>query len=417
MSEMSAKNIFAKFTEVASKLIVDFKNIDYYSKPNQEEKINNIIYKQDLYNKNDIEKVINYMKQELSAINENINSETDDNNIGGISSKFSSIEYSYDRFFLKCNKQYKNGTLSQNLYNLVKEHRGLIYTKACNFKAVKLHLKKEKFVQEEISKFQTLTGKEKSLRVFLLVIAFPIYAPIFILVKAIRKFIYCLTMGLEVVGLIFYRVISKDKKWGDCKDEWAKTCETGELDGIKINGEEVCKRIRWYETSRWLFWRRVFFPINLAVFLVIGVVLAVFKLIKSIFKIFVVVYRIIKDILSDNPCAYIFKKEGLFMYNESDFLSLSFSYTTSTHELQYVHLQPIAVAENKHIKIKNKFIDMTCPRIPCYNFAEKPKSAWEHCKCLTGFKNIKDAELWDQYKHWESKYRESDLFASSSEIS
>ena len=200
-------------------------------------------------------------------------------------------------------------------------------------------------------------------------------------------------MDFEIISKFVNGCVNKRENnkldFNNCKDDWTKACETGELDGIKINGEEVCQRIRWYETSRCLFWRRVFFPINLAVFLVIGVVLAVFKLIKSIFKIFVVVYRIIKDILSDNPCAYIFKKEGIIFYNDSKILSNTSMIIANEND------------ENRKIKVRNKFIDTTCPRIPCYDFAEEPKSAWEHCKCLTGFKNIKDAELWDQYEHWE----------------
>ena len=131
----------------------------------------------------------------------------------------------------------------------------------------------------------------------------------------------------------------------------------------------------------------------------IGVVLAAFKLIKSIVKIFVIVYRIIKDILSDNPCAHMFKKEGPFMYNDSRFLSLSQSHRKPIHELVSINLEPIAVAANKNIKIKNKFIDMTSPRIPCYDFAKTPKSALDHFKCLTGFKSIKSAKYWDEYEH------------------
>ena len=357
--------------------------------------INSIIKQTGLYEQKDIDKIIKYINQQLEKIKE-INLETEDDQIKKIDRQFDSIWSDYNYFFTKCSKEYKKRILSENSYNLVKKNRGLIYTKACNFKAKKQSLKKEKFVQEQRNKFQKLTGKEKFWRVFLLVIAFPIYAPIFILIKTIRKFVYCLVMGLEVIGTFLY---GEKGQYRDCKDDWAEYCEKGYLDGIKINGEEVCKRIRWYETSRWLFWRRVFFPINLAVFIVIGVVLAAFKLIKSIVKIFVIVYRIIKDILSDNPCAHMFKKEGPFMYNDSKFLSLSQSHRKPTHELVSINLEPIAVAANKNIKIKNKFIDMTSPRIPCYDFAKTPKSALDHFKCLTGFKSIKSAKYWDEYEH------------------
>ncbi len=345
-------------------------------------------------NEDYVQKITDYIKTSLEKINtdinkdiENINKETSEDDINKIEQDINNIEDRIRSF---------SGNYMTFFYNYIKDKntyqkkyfqdQANIYHTHCCVRSKVLAIWKAKFVRKQERTFKKMSGKEKFWRVFLLVIAFPIYAPIFILVKAIRKFIYCLTVGLEVVGLILYRLTSGE--WKDCKDKWAEACEEGYLDGIKINGEEVCKRIRWYETSRCLFWRRVFFPINLAIFIVIGVVLAAFKFIKSIFKIFVMVYRVRKDILSDDPCAYMFKKEGIMFYNDSKIL-----YNSS--------LTAIVADNKKKIKVKDKFVDMTCPRIPCYDFAEKPKSAWEHFKCLTGFKNIKDAELWDQYEHWQ----------------
>ena len=188
-------------------------------------------------------------------------------------------------------------------------------------------------------------------------------------------------LGLECIGKYIY--------FGgeyDCKDVWAKDCETGNLDGLKINGEEISNRIKWYETKNWLLVRRILFPIDLVIHIIIGIFLAIKKIFTSIIKVFVTTSNVIKDICDDNASSHIFKKSVIWNPYSNSEVICNINGT-------------ISVVQDTNIKVRNKFVDMNCPRTPYYDFSEKPKSAWDHFKCLTGFKSIKSAEHYDEYAH------------------
>lgn len=302
-----------------------------------------------------------------------------------------SLEGDLQHIWICCNKlfheyknKYENDPDSRDKceqYPKIKKYRADIYNVFRELETEKQKLLKERLVNIIKSKFRPLSLFEKIFRLSLLIITFPIYASVFILVKTLSKFFHCFLLGLECIGklLVF-------KCRDDCKDVWAKDCEQGNLDGLKINGKEISNRIRWYETKNWLFWRRILFPIDLAIHIIIGFILAIIKIFTSIIKVFVTAYRVGSDIICDDASSYIFKEEYGFeiICNRDSRISV------------------VPCVDGHKIKARNKFIDMTCPRVPYCDFSNKPKSVWEHFLCLTGFKSIKSAEHYDEYAHEHS---------------
>ncbi len=285
-------------------------------------------------------------------------------------------------------------------YNKCKELRVIFYNQLCKLESLKHDLLKGIIIAERQNNFKCLSKNQKRLRTFLLFITFPIHAVIFIVVGIIRKFSRCFFMGLEwMIKPIFYFFVQKGQ-CENCKDCWAKHCEEGYLDGIKINGEEICKKIRWYETRTWLLIRRIFSPITVVIFTIIGIVLAIKKFFTSIIKVFVTTRLIYKDIWNDNPCSHMFKMQGIpffSLWNDSVIICDQDAYITGL---------PIDNDGNTKVKITGKFIDMHCPRGPIYKFAEKPKSALVHFLCSIGIISIKDSKDYDKYLHgYESRVR------------
>ena len=303
-----------------------------------------------------------------------------------------SLEEDLEHIWNLCNKlfhRYKqncknnpNSAEARDKYENIKKDRADIYSVFRELEMEKQKLLKKRLVNILKNKFKPLSLFEKIFRLSLLIITFPIYASVFILIKTLRKFFHCFFLGLECIGklLVF-------ECGDDCKDVWAKDCELGNLDGLKINGKEISRRIKWYETKNWLFWRRILFPIDLVIHIIIGIFLAIKKFFTSIIKVFVTACRVGSDIISDDASSYIFKGNDVG-YNCS--------------EIIYDADRRISVLPDTNIKIRNKFVDMTCPRTPYYDFSKKPKSAWEHFLCLTGFKSIKNAEHYDEYAHKHS---------------
>ncbi len=279
-------------------------------------------------------------------------------------------------------KDNPNSEEARGKYENIKIYRADIYSVFCELETEKQKLLKKRLVNILKNKFKPLSLFEKIFRLSLLIITFPIYASVFILVKTLRKFFHCFLLGLECIGklLVFE---CRD----DCKDAWARDCELGNLDGLKINSKEISRRIKWYETKNWLFWRRRLFPIDLVIHIIIGIFLATKKIFTSIIKVFVTACRVGSDIISDDASLYMFKDNDV-LYNFSEIICSLDS--------------KISVLPGTNIKVRNKFVDMTCPRTPCYDFSKEPKSVWEHFLCLIAFKSIKNAEHYDRYAHEHS---------------
>ncbi len=298
---------------------------------------------------------------------------------------FCNLWNKYNELFHECKRECKKNSNSQkkiDLYQKIKQDRAKIYNAFRKFEAVKQKLLKNRLISIRQKKFEPLDKFEKFIRISLLIIAFPIHAVIFILLKTLMKFFHCFCMGLEIVSKFVNGCINKwenDKfDFNNCKDDWEKYCEEGYLDGIKINSKKICKRIRCWE-KRWCrTFRDIFFPTNLAIFIVIGIILAVKKFFMLMIKVFVISCRIIKDIYYDDPFLYMFKK----VYNNK----INSEIITSFYGT--ISAMPDYNSDNK-IKIKDKFIDCKCPRNSYYDFAEKLKSNWE-------------VEHYDEYSHKHS---------------
>lgn len=313
---------------------------------------------------------------------------------------YKSNELFYETKSIKDNNVAPDKKAIEENYNKRKKLRAEAYNSLCKLETQKQALLKKIIIAERRNNFKRLSEKTKRLRTALLFITFPIYAVIFIVVRTIRKFSRCFFMGLEwMIKPIFYFFVLEGQ-CVNCKDCWAKHCEAGYLDGIKINDEEICKRVKWYETRTCLLIRRIFLPITVVIFTIIGIVLAIEKFFTSIKKVFVTTRLIYKDIWDDNPCSHMFKVQGI------PFFSLWNYSVIICNERAFITALPIDEKGNAKIKVTNKFIDMHCPRGPIYTFAEKPKSAWVHFLCLLGIVSIKDSKDYDKYLHgYESKVR------------
>ena len=295
-------------------------------------------------------------------------------------------------------KQTNSKKFDQKLYERIKQDRANIYDLLCQVEAEKQKLLKEQLLSFREKKFGSmkLSGTEKFFRIILLILTLPIHAPIFIFVRTVIKFLNCFMMSFEIITKLKNGVLN-EKEYGifdfnNCKDDWANHCKEGYLDGIEINGKEICKRIRWWE-KRWCrILRDIFFLINLAIFIVIGIVLAIKKLFKSIIKVFVITARIAKDIYYDDPSLYMFKTKQIIMPYGISETAVNFNGRISV----------LPKYDGSNVKLKNKFIDCTCPIVSYYDFAEKPKSAWEHLKCLIGIQSIKSVEYYNRYAHKNS---------------
>ena len=303
------------------------------------------------------------------------------------------FENNLEQFWNGCNKlfhikrsNYMKNKNADNLneYNRIKNDRATLFNKFRKLEAIKQDLLKQKIIIDDENNFVPLTKCQKIFYTVVLIVTFPIHALIFILVKTLRKLFHCILMGLEPVfkGCIYLDDEIKDHN--DCKDKWAEQCENGYFDGLEINGQQISERIKWYETKRWLFWRRILFPINLAVLIIIGVVLAIKKFFKSIIKVFITDYRIVKNIWSDNSTTYMFIDKSIFQAENSEIICNVKG-----------NISVLPIYEGKNIKISNKFVDMSCPSTPYSDFSNS--KLLNGLQCAIGWKNIKSAKHWDEY--------------------
>ena len=178
-------------------------------------------------------------------------------------------------------KQTNSKKFDQKLYERIKQDRANIYDLLCQVEAEKQKLLKEQLLSFREKKFGSmkLSGTEKFFRIILLIATFPIHAPIFIFVRTVIKFLNCFVMSFEIILKLINGVRNKKKHgmfdFNTCKDDWSRNCKEGYLDEIKINGQEICKRIKWWE-KRWCrILRDIFFPINLLVSTVVGIFLVI----------------------------------------------------------------------------------------------------------------------------------------------
>ena len=291
-----------------------------------------------------------------------------------------------NKLFHQYRKEYlddRDSQIKRKKYDKIKKDRSDIYDMFRDLETEKQKLLKNRLTGLIKNNFPGLSKTEKILRSLFLILTFPIWAPIFILIKTLRKFFHCLRLGFEAI----WKLYAGFRGYGTCKDVWAEDCELN-LDGLKINGnEEIKTRIKWYETKTCLLIRRILFPIDLVIHILIGIFAAIKKIFTSIIKVFTVVKQIWSDIWDDNACSHMFKTQGI---------------DENKSEVICNHKSNISVLPTGNIKVRNKFIDMTCPRVPYYDFSKKPKSIWDHIQCATGFKSIKSAGEYDKYAHEHS---------------
>ena len=61
------------------------------------------------------------------------------------------------------------------------------------------------------------------------------------------------------------------------------------------------------------------------------------------------------------------------------------------------NISVLPIGKDKNMKIRNKFVDMSCPSVP-YSYFSSSKF-WDNFQCAIGLKNIKSADQWNKYAH------------------
>ena len=293
-----------------------------------------------------------------------------------------------NRFFHTCRSNYIGDDTddNRNKYQRIKQDRTTLFNKFRELETIKQDLLKQKMIIEHRDNFVPLTKCRKIFYTAIFIATFLIHAPIFILVKTLRKLLHCILMGLEVVDKVGIYLNDEITVKKNCIDVWAEQCEDGYFDGLEINGQQINERIQWYETKRWLFWRRILFPINFVLLIVIGVFLAIKKFFKSIIKVFITDYRIVKNIWGDDLSTYMFVDKDIFQTKISEVICNAKG-----------NISVLPIGKDKNMKIRNKFVDMSCPSVPyCYFSNSKFRDSLQ---CAIGWKNIKNVDQWNKYAH------------------
>ena len=120
--------------------------------------------------------------------------------------------------------------------------------------------------------------------------------------------------------------------------------------------------------------------------IVIGVFLAIKKFFKSIIKVFITDYRIVKNIWGDDLSTYMFVDKDIFQTKISEVICNAKG-----------NISVLPIGKDKNMKIRNKFVDMSCPSVPyCYFSNSKFRDSLQ---CAIGWKNIKNVDQWNKYAH------------------
>ena len=343
-----------------------------------------------------IGKKIDYIKQRIESFNQAIkdiktNSKDINTGIGNIILDIKVLEYNLQLFWNDCNELFyslkANSKKTENSddlkkYSQIVDDRAKICDVFRDLEVVKQKLLQQETTNKLNKNHVKLSKFEKFFRTCVVVITFPIHFIVFISVKTLKKLFRYLVMGLEPIYYLYFLIYKIFKDGEHCKDIWAEQYESRCFDGLKINNKDIYRRMQWYETKRWLFWRRILFPINLVCLMIIGIFSAIKKFFKSIVKFPIIWRMVVQNIWVDNPTSYIFTKNRL--------------YFRSYGEIICNMKNKISVLPN-NIKISNKFVDMSCPRTSYVYFSDS--KFWNHWQCLIGLKSIKSVKHWNEYAH------------------
>ena len=343
-----------------------------------------------------IGKKIDYIKQRIESFNQAIkdiktNSKDINTGIGNIILDIKVLEYNLQLFWNDCNELFyslkANSKKTENSddlkkYSQIVDDRAKICDVFRDLEVVKQKLLQQETTNKLNKDHVKLSKFEKSFRTCVTIITFLIHFVAFISVKTLKKLFRYLVMGLEPIYYLYFLIYKIFKDGEHCKDIWAEQYESRCFDGLKINNKDIYRRMQWYETKRWLFWRRILFPINLVCLMIIGIFSAIKKFFKSIVKFPIIWRMVVQNIWVDNPTSYIFTKNRL--------------YFRSYGEIICNIENKISVLPN-NIKISNKFVDMSCPRTSYVYFSDS--KFWNHWQCLIGLKSIKSVKHWNEYAH------------------
>lgn len=189
--------------------------------------------------------------------------------------------------------------------------------------------------------------------------------------------------------------------WSGLKAKWA------------LAGEKNLVDIKWYDKKWFITMRKILFPIDWAIHIVIGTVIAPFKFIKSFFMSFRTAYRITKDICSNKPNEYCYTNGAWFLIG---FLNLFKSKDNEEYEIylpKRVHIidkpeilktyiekgyindkatKIMSVVtdkiDNKQMTKKNHVWESSIPKFKLIN-NDGDKSVIKHIQAILGLNSIK----------------------------
>ncbi len=195
-------------------------------------------------------------------------------------------------------------------------------------------------VENELSDSQSqqyvISTFGKIFRITLLWLTFPIWSVLRAVIKTlatIRQWYIC---RMRTV-------------WSGLKAKWA------------LAGEKNLVDIKWYDKKWFITMRKILFPIDWAIHIVIGTVIAPFKFIKSFFLSFRTAYRITKDICSNKPNEYCYTNGDWFLVVFLNLFKSKENKLYSTHLTTRVHIidDPEIIEEY----IKDNYIDNNAKKI------------------------------------------------------
>lgn len=200
--------------------------------------------------------------------------------------------------------------------------------------------------------------------------------------------------------------------WSDEKMNWALAGEKGLVD------------IKWYERKWVITTRKIFFPIDLALHIAVGTVIAPFKFIKSFAMSFRTAKRITKDICSDKQNEHCYSNGGWFL---TAFLNLfrkekiydKFALSNpriiqdketlkAYYDKDYINLKAkkiisvenYVIPEEKDLK-KDYCLESSRPRVTIVNKSsnDDDKSIRKHIQTILGLRSIKPDSEYNKYIH------------------
>ncbi len=203
------------------------------------------------------------------------------------------------------------------------------------------------------------------------------------------------------------KTIAIIRKWWVCR---IRTAWSGLKAKWAIAGEKGLVDIKWYDKKWFITARKILLPIDLAVHIVIGTIVAPFKFIKSFFMSFRTAFRITKDIYNNELNQYCYSNGGMIL----GAISCIANKINPKNKIIWEFVYPISIKIDKgksklyvkKLPNEKKFRkfniwESTIPAIKFVNSpkSEEDKSILKHIQVIAGLRSMKPISEYEKYIH------------------